>query len=115
MSLPRKVLLAQVFVAVILTAAAWMVGKEAGLSGLCGGLTCILPNSLFVARATRRFEANAGKAARGLFGGEAAKWVTTVALFVASFVLLPSVDPLAYFGIFAACQAVYVTTPLLVR
>ncbi|MEE9254801.1 MAG: ATP synthase subunit I [Pseudomonadales bacterium] len=107
--------MAQVFVAVILTVAAWMAGTETALSALCGGLTCVVPNSLFVARATRRLGAHAGKAARGLMAGEAAKWVTTVALFVVSFVVLPSVDPLAYFGVFVACQAVYVATPLLVR
>lgn len=112
-SLPRRVLLAQVWVAVTLTVAAWLVGTEAGLSALFGGLTCVLPNGLFAVRATRRIGAHAGKTARGLIGGEVAKWVTTVALFVVSFVVLPSVHPLAYFGVFVACQAVYVITPFL--
>jgi ATP synthase protein I len=112
-SLPRRVLLAQVWVAVALTVTAWWVGTEAGLSALFGGLTCILPNGLFAMRATRQIGAHPGKTARGLIGGEVAKWVTTVALFVVSFVVLPSVDPLAYFGVFVACQAVYVITPFL--
>ena len=111
--MPRRVLLAQVLVAVVLIVTAWLVGTEAGLSALFGGLTCILPNGLFALRATRQIGAKPGKTARGLIGGEVAKWVATVALFVVSFVVLPSVDALAFFGVFAACQAVYVITPVL--
>lgn len=115
MSLPRRVLLAQVFIAVILTAAAWMIGMEAGLSALFGGLVCILPNALFVARATGRFGPDPGKTARGLMGWEVAKLLSTAALFVVAFVVLPKVDPLALFGVFIACVAVYAATPLLAR
>jgi ATP synthase protein I len=114
-SLPRKVLLTQVLVAATLTAAAWLVGTEAGLSALFGGLTCILPNGLFVARASGSFGPNPGRTARGLMGWEVAKLLATAALFVVSFVVLPRVDPLALFGVFIACVAVYAATPLLAR
>ncbi len=94
------ILAAQLGMSALLAAIGGLVaGKTAALSGLAGGMICLLPNTFLALRIfVAGYKREPRALVRGVYAAEAGKLAITVLLFVAAFTL---VKPLAAGWLFA--------------
>ena len=101
-----KVLVLQIGIGVVLTAAFWgLYGHVAGYSALLGSLTCVIPNAFLALRliAPRR-DPGPRALVRAAYIGELGKLGLTVLMFSIVFVLVRPLNVAALFAGFIAAQ-----------
>ena len=107
-------LLIQLIVSLFIAMIAVIVsGPQAAISGILGGVVCVVPNIYFV---KQLFKYKGARAARqivnGFYKGEALKLLLTIALFVLVFKLFV-IKPLVFFPAFIAAQMMFWFAPLI--
>ncbi|MGB1270821.1 MAG: F0F1 ATP synthase subunit I [Endozoicomonas sp.] len=111
----HRVIVAQLIVTTVLSAALFPLGYTVALSAWLGGLCCLVPNAYFIWRAFRFSGAGAAKLiTRSFYQGEAGKLVLTAVMFILTYTLVKSLEPVALLGAFILVQMVNWFTPLLV-
>ena len=109
-----RLLLIQLIVSLFIAMIAMVVsGPLAALSGLLGGVVCVVPNVYFVRQLFKYKGARAAKQiVNGFYKGEALKLLLTIALFVLVFKLF-EIKPLVFFAAFIAAQMMFWFAPLI--
>ena len=103
----RRILLAQLGVAISIGIGAWVVaGPVAGYSAWLGGAVCVLPNAYLAMRMmAARVSGRPRKMLHAAYWGEAGKLALTGALFAIVFTVVSPLSPGALFVGFIASQS----------
>jgi len=110
----RRLLLAQLAMAVFFPLVLIPFGTNAALSAALGGIACFLPSLAFAYRAFRFSGArSAQKILRSFYSGEAIKLVLTAMIFALIFINVKSLNVGALFSGFILVQSVIWVIPLL--
>ena len=109
----KRLLVIQLLAAMMVTAIAWIIQSEAGLSALIGGGASLLGNILFAFWVFAPYKAQKPGGLLGRFYlAEIAKLLTIGLVFAAAIVWLKPLNAVALFGSFFVVQ---VLSPLLVH
>ena len=109
----KRLLVIQLLAAIMVTAIAWIIQSEAGLSALIGGGASLLGNILFAFWVFAPYKAQKPGGLLGRFYlAEIAKLLTIGLVFAAAIVWLKPLNAVALFGSFFVVQ---VLSPLLVH
>ncbi|OED39108.1 hypothetical protein AB833_16325 [Chromatiales bacterium (ex Bugula neritina AB1)] len=112
--LVKRILLMQLFVALLVPAVLLPFGTNAALSASAGCIASLVPNLYFAFRAFRYSGArSAQKILRSFYAGEAVKLVLTALIFALCFKYLKTLNVAALFGGFIMVQMAIWLTPLL--
>ncbi len=106
-----RIVIAQVIVTVLSSAALWVFDWVAAYSALLGGLTCVIPGLYTLATSLQGGDAGNGFAR--VIKGEGGRLAITIAMFLAVFIFVKPLNVLAFFGLFAVLQFFYAVVPVL--
>ena len=110
----RRLLLAQLAMAVFFPLVLLPFGTIAALSAALGGIACLVPGLAFAYRAFRFSGArSAKKILQSFYSGEAIKLVLTALIFALIFINVKTLNVAALFGGFILVQSVIWATILL--
>lgn len=111
-----KILIAQLSISLLVAVIySLLQGAHAAYSALWGGLTCVIANFFFFRKAFKYAGAQASqKIMRGFMFGQLGKFLITVALFTAAF-LIGNTQPLALFVGYVCTQAAFWLAPFFLK
>lgn len=102
-----RVLLIQVVLTVVVSLAALLLGREVATSALIGAGTATVANATFAIWVFGRYRANRpGQLAMSFYGGEIAKLAVACLLFVAAFLWVEGINPVALLVAYLVVQVV---------
>jgi ATP synthase protein I len=102
-----RVLLIQVVLTVLISLAGLTLGREVAASALIGGGTATVANGFFAFWVFGRYRASRpGQLAMSFYGGEIAKLLVASLLFVAAFLWVEALNPVALLVAYLVVQVV---------
>jgi len=111
----NRLLAIQTLLATVSTFGFLWIDFKAGYSAFIGGITCLVPNLVFVIYANRYGGARAAKnIASSFYKGEALKILLTALMFAATFILVPiSIGPLMI--TYVVCLMAFWVSPFITK